>query len=145
VLAVYGEQFGFEPLAWATAARLSSLYTFNQSEFVDDWGVGLQDTAEVYIPKQCEPGAAGPPCKLIFMLGVDLDFARYAESNGIVIVGMAIGGHVDRTRFPNACEVQRGLSDVYGQLSDDYAMQSGYQMRVVGKILRRLLGLDGAR
>ena len=38
------------------------------------------------------------------------------EANGIVIVALGIGGYVDTERFPNACEVQRGLSDVYGQL-----------------------------
>ena len=99
---------------------------------------------QIYIPAACQtdsPTFDTEPCKLLFTLGVDDDFARYGESNGIVIVALGIGGYVDTERFPNACEVQRGLSDVYGQLSEDYTWQNGFQMRVGGRILRRLLGL----
>lgn len=176
---VYNESFGYEPLRWATDPKQENFFVFDQSEFVDDWGVGMKKTGLIYIPTRCLPPELNngtistTQCKLIFMLGVDVDFARYSENNDIVIVGMQlgelqrisfmsisrcqsalnvidldltpalkhIGGHVDQSRFPNACEVLRGLSDVYGQLSDDYAMQSGYQMRVGGRILKRILGI----
>ena len=147
---IYQEKFGYDQnLTWAVDPKQENLFLFNQSEFVDDWGVGLQDTGTIYIPTKCLPpsmsnssSAGKTPCKLMFMLGLDFDFARYGESNNIVVVGMQIGGYVDRTRFPNACEVLRGLSDVYGQLGEDYAMQSAYQMRVGGRIVRRLMGMD---
>ena len=151
---IYQEKFGYDQnITWAVDPIQENLFVFNQSEFVDDWGVGLQETGMIYIPTQClppnmtnrssiQPKSEQKACKLLFMLGLDFDFARYAESNNIVIVGMQIGGYVDRSRFPNACEVLRGLSDVYGQLSEDYAMQSAYQMRVGGRIVRRLMGID---
>ena len=101
-----------------------------------------KETGTIYIPTRVSSSktsnssdAGKTPCKLMFMLGLDFDFARYGESNNIVVVGMQIGGYVDRTRFPNACEVLRGLSDVYGQLGEDYAMQSAYQMRVVVELV----------
>ena len=135
---VYGENFGYDKLKYAVDYKLENVYSFNQSEFVDDWGVGLTETGLLYVPDRCKADAnSSVACKLLFMLGGDNDFARYAESNDIVMVGLGIGGYVDRSRFPNACEVIRGLSDVYGQLSEDYAMQSGYQMRVAGRIVRR--------
>lgn len=146
---VYNRKFGYEPFVWASDPKQENVFVFNQSEFVDDWGVGMQSTGIIYIPTKCLPPElnngtrSNATCKLMFMLGVDFDFARYSENNNIVIVGMQIGGYVDQKRFPNACEVLRGLSDVYGQLSDDYAMQSAYQMRVGGRIVRRLMGLDG--
>ena len=34
----------------------------------------------------------------------------------------------------------RGMIDVYGQLSADYATQEGDQMAPIGRMLRRLLG-----
>ena len=51
-------------------------------------------------------------------------------------------GKLDDNIYPQAPEVQRGLLDVYGQLSDDYMMQSGPHMRVTGRALKRLLGLN---
>jgi hypothetical protein len=50
-----------------------------------------------------------------------------------------VGGYFDAERFPNAAEVSRGLLDVYGQLSDDYAWQSGFHMKVFGRIIKRLV------
>mmetsp|Transcript_70470 Transcript_70470/g.178246 ORF Transcript_70470/g.178246 Transcript_70470/m.178246 type:complete len:510 (+) Transcript_70470:47-1576(+) len=141
---VYAPKFGYDSLKWAVDYKKENLFKFNQSEFVDDWGVGLQDEGEIYIPDACKPGEASKRCKLVFGLGFDDNFARYAESNDIVIVAMHVGGHVDRSRFPNACEIQRGLSDVYGQLGSDYSWQSGYHMRTGGRILRRLMGLEGS-
>ena len=35
----------------------------------------------------------------------------------------------------------RGMVDVYGQLSADYATQKGDQMAPIGKMLKRLLGI----
>jgi len=143
---VYGERFGYSPLKYAIDAIPRNMFTFNQTEFwdADTFGTGIRATGEIYIPTQCQvdsPTFETEPCKLLFTLGVDDDFARYGEANGIVIVALGIGGYVDTDRFPNACEVQRGLSDVYGQLGPDYTWQNGYQMRVGGRILRRLLGL----
>ena len=141
---VYGPQFGYEPVAWAVDEVERHLFDFDQTEFWDAEtnGTGVQPTGQVYIPRDCQADRLRP-CKLVVMLGVDGDFARYAESNRIVVLGLKInGGYVDAARFPNACEVLRGLSDVYGQLSADYAMQSGFQMRVAGRIVRRLLGRE---
>ena len=141
---VYAPKFGYEPVAWAVDEVDRHLFDFDQTEFWDAEtnGTGVQETGQVYIPRACQADRM-EPCKLVVMLGVDGDFARYAESNRIVVLGLKInGGYVDAGRFPDACEVLRGLSDVYGQLSADYAMQSAYQMRVAGRILRRLLGRE---
>lgn len=137
---VYSPAFGYEQLHWAVDAKPKNFFMFNQSEFLDDQGVGFTDAGEVYIPSTCVTKPA-KQCKLLFMLGrVDADFARYAESNNIVIVGMCLGGSVDQNRFPNAQQIVDGLGDVFGQLSPDYAMQKSPHMRVAGRILRRLIG-----
>ena len=114
---IYQEKFGYDQnLTWAVDPKQENLFLFNQSEFVDDWGVGLQETNDLYSHKSSSnmsnSDAGKTPCKLMFMLGLDFDFARYGESNNIVVVGMQIGGYVDRTRFPNACE-SCGLSYIW--------------------------------
>ena len=48
---------------------------------------------------------------------------------------------LDQDRFPFNHENLRGMVDVYGQLSADYATQNGDQMKPVGKMVRRLMGL----
>ena len=102
-------------------------FLFNQSEFLDDFGVGLKATGELYVPDGCKDGKK--PCKLLFYVGgYDNDFARYAENNDIVCVWMSVGGHVDRSRFPNACGIMRGLSEMYGQLGSDYASVGVYSV-----------------
>ena len=125
------------------SARLDWLHDqFKAWIFLSDfYGAGVGETGEIYIPEACM--AKTKPCKLVLMVGgVDDDFAKYAETNDIVIVGFHVGGYVDEDLFPNAGEVLRGLSDVYGQLSADYATQNGYQMRAAGRILRRVMGLE---
>ena len=66
-------------------------------------------------------------------------WASWAEPNSIVLLQPCVGGSVDVGRFPAANEVQRGLLDVYGQLSEDYATQSAPQMNTFGRILKAVL------
>jgi len=68
--------------------------------------------------------------------------SRYAVSNNFVILSPCIGLPVDLFRFKHAHEMLRGLADVYGQLSDDYTTQTGFQMKPLGKMVRRLLGMN---
>lgn len=69
------------------------------------------------------------------------DFARYAVANRIVILKPCTGGHIDTSRFPHNHENLRGMMDVYGQLTPEYATQLGGQMRPIGLMVKRLLGI----
>ena len=51
------------------------------------------------------------------------------------------GGPIDTTRFPLNHENLRGMVDVYGQLSADYATQKGDQMAPIGAMMKRITGL----
>ena len=72
----------------------------------------------------------------------DGDFARYGAAHGIAILKPCAGGPIDRYRFPRSHENDRGLVDVYGQLSADYATQTGHQMAPIGAMIRRLVGVQ---
>ena len=73
-------------------------------------------------------------------LGSDGDFARYGAAHGIAILKPCQGGPIDAARFPHNHENLRGMVDVYGQLSADYATQTGHQMAPIGAMIRRLVG-----
>ena len=108
------------------------------------------------VPPRCR---ASGPCKLLILpggcnaaadfwppvAGSDGDFGKYAAANGIVILKPCAGGAIDAARFPLNHENLRGMVDVYGQLGGEYATQTGHQMRPIGAMLRRLLGLDTER
>ncbi len=65
--------------------------------------------------------------------------------NKIVILQPCAGDpFIDTKQFPNNHENRRGMVDVYGQLSPEYATQMGGQMQPIGAMLRRLMGLDAA-
>ena len=73
----------------------------------------------------------------------DDDFARYGMANGINVLKPCLsGGPIDAKRFPLNHENLRGMIDVYGQLSADYATQKGDQMEPLGKMLKRLMSVD---
>eukprot|EP00933_Yihiella_yeosuensis_P006300 TRINITY_DN11099_c0_g1_i2.p1 TRINITY_DN11099_c0_g1~~TRINITY_DN11099_c0_g1_i2.p1 ORF type:complete len:755 (-),score=103.78 TRINITY_DN11099_c0_g1_i2:308-2572(-) len=120
------------------------------SEFVSDTGVGLGRFAWLFVPPACKEGSL---CKLLMLTGLcdippllpsDDAFARYAFVNDIVIFKPCHGGNIDRKRFPHNHENLRGMADVYGQLSEDYSTQKGLQMAPIGKMLKRLLGIEEA-
>merc|ERR1711916_424628 len=114
--------------------------------FIDDAGVGIMDHGYVYIPDNCKASnEIGSSCKLIMMTDTcgdsfgEVEFAKYAESNDIVLLQGCIGpGKVDMTRYPQARDIQLGRLDVFGQLSGDYAMQSAPHMKFAGKLLRHI-------
>ena len=62
--------------------------------------------------------------------------------NGIVVLKPCQTGPIDATRFPANHENLRGMVDVYGQMTSDYANQLGGQMAPTGRMIKRLLGLD---
>ena len=131
----------------AGPSKASNVLQFDQRPFMDagDAGTGIADSGYIYIPTGCRAGRA---CKLMVlpsgftdpMQPMQQDWLRYAEQNGIVVLQPCVGGPVNASRFPGSTEVQRGLLDVYGQLSDDYAMQSGFHMKVFGRIMRHVMG-----
>lgn len=107
--------------------------------------------AWLMMPPQCEKGS----CHLLILPGScspfdtpggsDDDFARYAVTNDIVILKPCAGNpFIDRKRFPDNQENVRGMVDVYGQLSDDYATQKGDQMQPIGRMMKRLMSIDEA-
>jgi len=121
----------------------------NASEFVTDLGVGIKPSAWLFVPTACGTGL----CKLLVLPGgcdafhdeppgADDDWARYGVANDFVILKPCQGGPIDTTRFPNNHENLRGMVDVYGQLGADYATQKGGQMEPIGKMLKRLLGVE---
>merc|ERR1712039_401959 len=72
-------------------------------------------------------------------------YARYAESNGIVLMHPCVtpwenGNNVSDTHA-NAAEIARGCWDGYGQLTEQYALQSGVHMRNVFRMVEHIAGL----
>ena len=66
-------------------------------------------------------------------LGSDGDFARYGTAHGIAILKPCQGApDSDAARFLHNYKNLRGIVDVYGQLSADYATQTGHQMAPIG-------------
>jgi hypothetical protein len=126
------------------------------SEFVPDRGVGVKTSAWLFVPPQCKAGS-NSTCKLLILPGgcsarldpsppsggSDGAFARYGAVNGIVILKPCQGGSIDAKRFPQNHENLRGMVDVYGQLSADYATQTGDQMAPIGRMMKRILGVEG--
>eukprot|EP00756_Hemistasia_phaeocysticola_P050735 Hpha_TRINITY_DN25924_c0_g1::TRINITY_DN25924_c0_g1_i1::g.185476::m.185476 len=129
----------YDPLLWESV---------DVSEFIKDTGVGMKPTAWLFVPPQCRSA----PCGLLILpggcsglpplAGSDGDFARYGLHNGIVVLKPCQGGPIDTTRFPNNHENLRGMVDVYGQLSADYATQTGGQMAPIGRMIKRLMGVE---
>merc|ERR1712125_150353 len=111
--------------------------------------VGMGKEAQLFVPPQCKNG----PCHLLILPGMcipivppvapdpDDAFARYAITNDIVILQPCQGGSIDRKRFPQNHENLRGMVDVYGQLSANYATQKGDQMEPIGKMMKKLIGI----
>jgi len=129
----------------------SAWQRLNVSEFVPDKGVGMKGSAWLFVPSQCETGV----CKLLMLpSGCDAfndknppggstdDFARYGMWNDMVVFLPCAGGPIDTERFPMNHENLRGMVDVYGQLSPEYATQTGDQMAPIGNMIKKLIGLD---
>lgn len=135
---------------WAVDSVDSSWWLrVNVSEFVTDLGVGIKQSAWLFVPPVCQHQS----CRLLVLPGgcdaftddppgggSDDDFARYGAANRFAILKPCQGGPIDSKRFPQNHENLRGMVDVYGQLSADYATQTGDQMGPIGKMVRRLLG-----
>lgn len=124
----------------------------NASEFVTDTGVGIRPSAWLFVPPQCTNGT----CSLLILPGggnaatdasppgsggSDEDFARYGLVNGMVILKPGQGSAIDVARFPTNHENLRGMVDVYGQLSAEYATQTGGQTGPIGRMVKRLMGI----
>ena len=140
---------------WLTAgtADEASWLTFDQAEFAEA-GVGFRDAGWVYVPRRCRPESGFQLCRVVVrpdacdpasgVRAPDVDaFADYAEPNALVVLHPCVGGGVDTQRYPSAPDVARGKLDVYGQLGGDYTQQNAPHMRAVGRMVRRLLGIEG--
>ena len=133
-------------------------YAFDQTEFYtatpDDKAFGFQAEGWVYVPERCQningQGPGSNPCKLVIRPGAckppadhgsaDVaEYANYAEANGIVVLHPCMGGPLDKS-FTHAPDVAKGKMDVYGQLDPNYVQQSAPHMRVIGRMVRRVLG-----
>lgn len=113
----------------------------------------MRQSAWLFVPPQCETGR----CKLIIKPGGcnaltdnppgggDEDaFARYGMANGIAMLKPCQGAPIDLPRYPNNHENKRGMKDVYGQMTAEYATQKGSQMEPIGNMLKKLLGISDA-
>ena len=90
----------------------------------------------IILPGGCDAVVGPPPTG-----GSDDAFARYGLANGYVVLKPCQGGPIDRKRFPHNHENLRGMVDVYGQTTAEYATQNGEQMQPIGKMVRRLLDM----
>jgi len=128
-------------------------HVFDQTEFLEHGLIdeGMSPLGWLYLPPACEKEV----CKLLILpsgcippfSGVKGDaaadaFARYAYANNVVILRSCAGAPIDTKRFPDNKENRRGMVDVYGQLGADYATQIGGQMRPIGKMIKRLMGVE---
>eukprot|EP00472_Partenskyella_glossopodia_P010845 CAMPEP_0197538406 /NCGR_PEP_ID=MMETSP1318-20131121/59630_1 /TAXON_ID=552666 /ORGANISM="Partenskyella glossopodia, Strain RCC365" /LENGTH=389 /DNA_ID=CAMNT_0043096809 /DNA_START=20 /DNA_END=1186 /DNA_ORIENTATION=- len=137
----------FPGVQWAGEFKATNVFTFDQTKYMDDNGVGINKKGFVYIPERCKNANTGVSCRMVLLAngctgfgGGDIDWAKYGEANDIVILKPCVGGYVNATRFPQAHEVQRGLLDVYGQLTEEYVMQSAPHMKFMGKVLKAITG-----
>lgn len=123
----------------------------NATTFVPDpLGAGMRQSAWLFVPPLCETGS----CKLIILPGgcnaetdenvPDEDFARYGFANGIAILKPCQGAPIDLERYPNNHENRRGMKDVYGQMTAEYATQKGSQMEPIGKMLNKIMDISDA-
>lgn len=144
----------FDAALSAGESKESNWAAFDQTEFSDkDAGdVGFQGQGWLYIPDKCKSDSEAGSCRLVLrpdkctpeekMFAPDAsDFAKYAEANGIVILHPCVGGPVNKSKYPQAPDVEEGRLDVYGQLTSNYIEQSAPQMRAIGNMLRRVLGV----
>jgi len=145
-------RFVYSNISYAGEYIEEHTFLFDQREFIypEDKFQGVQEYGVIYVPQECQTKEVA--CKLMMLTNgcsslpakadIDVDWAKYGETNGIIILkACGSGGPVDAMAYPNSYEIQRGLLDVYGQLTPEYATQQGIPMRVVGRILKRILGL----
>jgi len=136
---------------FAGSSKESNWAAFDQTEFSDN-DVGFQEQGWIYIPDQCKTNGKAT-CKLVIrpdtcspsekVFAPDAqDFAKYAEANNIIFLHPCLGGHVDTKKYPHAYDVVKGKLDVYGQLGPNYVEQSAPHMSTIGKMLRRVLGVQ---
>lgn len=126
----------------STAAVVTSLHVFNQSEFTKA-DIMLAKTGWVYIPERCR--VAGADCAVHVALhgclqaieNVQDEFAlhagynEWAEGSGIIVLyPQAESGSGN----PNAC------FDWWGYTNDDYAIKKGVQMKAIKEMVSRVLG-----
>ena len=138
---------------WMEAGHIveSSWSTFDQTEFTSDMpAAGFQVTGWMYVPERCHPASGDLVCGLVVRPDTcssdkradDVDaFAAYAEGNGLIVLHPCTGGAVDIKTYPHAPDIQDGKLDVFGQLSSSYTWQEAPHMRVVGDMVRRVLGM----
>lgn len=142
---VFG-QGGSKPLNPPANYSSSPILFFDSTPFLVSYDIGFEGSGFAYIPEACY----SQQCDMLVrfhgcggMQGVDQDntIHRYAESNGIVVLYPRIRkmNNVTETH-QNVNEIARGCWDGYGQLSEDYALQSGQHMASVWNMVKHISG-----
>ena len=136
----------------APVGKRENSRAFRQSPFLDSFDVGFDTLGYYYVPDMCQPGRSRPAkCSLLInwhgcggLHPWDWNgtLARYAESNGIVLLApkMKRDNNVSLS-FTNAREVARGCWDSYGQTGEDYATKSGLHIASGWRMVQRVLGV----
>jgi len=154
---VFGHKTPIAP-AVSSDSSLNQNYwhAFDQMEFFSGFSPishGMSPGGWYFAPPACK----SQMCKLLVLPGgcfapfsgndfnhsgsVNDAFTRYAVVNNIVVLRTCSGAPIDVFKWPDNHENRRGLVDVYGQMGADYATQKGGQMQVIGKMVKRLLGI----
>lgn len=151
---VFGHDSPIVP-AVASSSALNQDYwkPFNQMEFLSSIKYGMSPGGWYFAPPVCY----SQTCKLLVLpsgcfapfsgkefnrTGSSSDaFARYAVVNKIVLLLPCAGAPIDTFKWPDNQENRRSMVDVYGQMSADYATQTGGQMQPIGRMVKRLLGI----
>jgi len=134
----------------AAVGKRENSRVFRQNAFLDDFNVGFDTIGYYYVPSKCRPGAAEDASCLLLVNwsgcgGADpFDWngtlARYAESNGIVLLAPRIKGQNNISlTHPNAYEVARGCWDSYGQTGPLYATQQGPHLSSGWRMVQQMI------
>ena len=135
----------------AAVGKRENSRAFRQSPFLDSFNVGFDTLGYYYVPDICQSDAASENrCKLLVnwhgcggLHPWDWNgtLARYAESNGIVLLAPKMKGNNNVSlSYTNAHEVARGCWDSYGQTGADYATKFGLQISSGWHMVQQVVG-----
>lgn len=137
----------------AAAGKRENSRAFRQSSFLSSFDVGFDTLGYYYVPDVCQSEAGPNRCTLLVnwhgcggLHPWDWNgtLARYAESNGIVLLAPKMKGNNNvSVSHKNAHEVTRGCWDSYGQTGPDYATKAGLQIASGWRMVQQVVG--GAR
>jgi len=132
------------PVPYAT----SSVKIFDMMPFIEDHNIGFEGTGFAYIPNKCYNTSNA--CQIMVRFhgcggngGVNQNSTMhcYAEANDMIVLYPRIKKNNNCSRtYQNSYEIARGCWDGYGQLSEDYALQSGAHMSTVWRMISQLAG-----